>query len=84
MTACHAQHPTRTAGIYITHSSTYSIEVAVEESMLDVDSSEAIEEVVEETIVEPNAIVNAIEEAIEEHRVDTEAIVEALARIART
>ena len=28
---------------------------------------------IEETIVESNAIVEAIEEAIEEHRVDTEA-----------
>ena len=34
--------------------------------MLEVDTSEAIEEVIEETIVEPNAIVEAIEEAIEE------------------
>ena len=52
--------------------------------MLDVETSEVIEEVVEETIEEPNAIVNATEEAIEEHRLDTEEIVEALARIART
>ena len=39
---------------------------------------------VEETIVESDAMANAIEEAIEEHRVDAEAIEEALARIART
>ena len=52
--------------------------------MLDVEASEVIEEVVEETVVESNAIVNAIDEAIEEHRLDTEAIEEALARIART
>ena len=52
--------------------------------MLGVETSEAIEEVVEETIVEPNAIVDAIEEAIVEHQVDAEAIEEALARIART
>ena len=49
--------------------------------MLEVDTSEAIEEVIEETIVESNAIVNAIEGAIEEHRVDTQAIEEALARM---
>ena len=72
LTLTHARH--------VTHSSAYSIEVAVEEKMLEVDSSEAIEEVIEETIVESNAIVNAIEEAIEEHRVDTQAIEEALAR----
>eukprot|EP00964_Phaeocystis_antarctica_P086891 scaffold55067_cov71-Phaeocystis_antarctica.AAC.1 len=62
------------------HSSAYSIEVAVEKAMLEVDSSEAIEEVVEETIAESNAIVEAMEEAIEEHRADTEVIEEALAR----
>ena len=61
------------------HASAYSIEVAVEKAMLEVDSSEAIEEVVEETIAESNAIVEAMEEAIEEHRADTEAIEEALA-----
>eukprot|EP00964_Phaeocystis_antarctica_P085184 scaffold53759_cov54-Phaeocystis_antarctica.AAC.2 len=67
----------RMHGRYITHSSAYSIEVAVEEAMLDVETSGAIEEVVEETIVESNAIVEAIEEAIEEHRADIEAIEEA-------
>ena len=41
--------------------------------MLEVDTSKAMDEVIEETIVESNAIVDAIEEAIEEHRVDTEA-----------
>ena len=35
---------TLTHARYVTHSSAYSIEVAVEESMLEVDSSEAIEE----------------------------------------
>ena len=35
---------------------------------------------IEETVVESNAIVNAIDEAIDEHWVDTEAIREALAR----
>ena len=69
----------RMYGRYITHSSAYSIEVAVEEAMLNVETSEAIEEVIEETIVESNAIVEAIEEAIEEHRSDIEAIEEALA-----
>ena len=59
-------------------SSAYSIEVAVEEAMLAVETSEAIEEVMEETIVESNAIVEAMEEAIEEHRADIEAIEEAL------
>ena len=39
---------------------------------------------VEETIVESDAMANAIVEAIAEHRVDAEAIEEALARIART
>ena len=66
----------RMYGRYITHSSAYSIEVAVE-AMLDVETSGAIEEVIEETIVESNAIVDAIEEAIEEHRADIEAIEEA-------
>ena len=42
--------------------------------MLDVETSGAIEEVMEETIVESNAIVEAMEEAIEEHRADIEAI----------
>ena len=46
--------------------------------MLDVESSGAIEEVIEETIVESNAIVEAMEEAIEDHRADIEAIEEAL------
>ena len=47
--------------------------------MLHVEISGAIEEeVIEETIIESNAIVEAIEEAIEEHRADTEAIEEAL------
>ena len=64
-------------GRYITNSSAYSIEVAVEEAMLDLETSGAIEEVIEETMVESNAIVDAIEEAIEEHRADTEAIEEA-------
>ena len=50
----------------LTYSRAHSIEVAVEEAMLEVDTSEAIEEVIEETIVESNAIVEAIEEAIEE------------------
>ena len=72
MIACYE----RSAG-YISHSSAYSIEVAVEEAMLDVETSGAIEEVIEETIVESNAIVEAIEEAIEEHRADIEAIEEA-------
>ena len=80
LTACYAQPPTRTADIYITHSSTYSIEVAVEEAMLDVETSGAtIEEVIEETMVESNAIMDAMEEAIEEHQADIEAIEEALA-----
>ena len=48
--------------------------------MLEVDTSKAMDEVIEETIVESNAIVDAIEEAIEEHRVDTEATKEALTR----
>ena len=69
MIACYE----RSAG-YISHSSAYSIEVAVEEAMLDVETSEAIEEVMKETIVESNAIVEAMEEAIEEHRADIEAI----------
>ena len=51
--------------------------------MLDVESSGAIDEVIEETVAESNAIVEAIEEAlveaIEEHRADIEAIEEALA-----
>ena len=38
-----------------TYSPAYSIEVAVEEAMLEVDTSEAIEEVIGETIVESNA-----------------------------
>ena len=46
--------------------------------MLEVDSSEAIEEVIKETIVESSAIVEAMAEAIEEHRADIEAIEEAL------
>ena len=50
-----------------------AIDTAIEEA--------AIEEVIEETIVESNAIVNAIEGEIEEHRVDTQAIEEALARM---
>ena len=66
-------------GRYITHSSAYSIEVAIEDAILDVETSGAIEEVlIEETIVESNAIVEAIEEAIEEHQADIEAIEEAL------
>ena len=38
--------------------------------MLEVDSCEAIKEVIEhgETIVESNSILNAIKETIEEHR----------------
>ena len=79
--ASYSTYLTLTHARYVTHSSAYSIEVAVEEKMLEVDSSEAIEEVIEETIVESNAIVNAIEGAIEEHRVDTQAIEEALARM---
>ena len=50
----------------LTYSPAYSIEVAVEKAMLEMDTSEAIEEVIGETIVESNAIVEAIEEAIEE------------------
>ena len=50
----------------LTYSPAHSIQVAVEEAMLEVDTSEAIEEVIKETIVESNAIVEAIEEAIEE------------------
>ena len=73
MIACYE----RSAG-YISHSSAYSIEVAVEEAMLDVENSGAIEEVIEETIVESNAIVEAMEEAIEEHRADIKAIEEAI------
>ena len=71
----------RIYGQYITstHSSAYSIEVAVEEAMIDVETSGATEEAIEETIVESNAIVEAIEEAIEAHRADIEAIEEALA-----
>ena len=42
--------------------------------MLDVETSEAIEEVMKETIVESNAILEAMEEAIEEHQADIEAI----------
>ena len=84
MRACYALHATpctlyaRMYGRAVsTHSSAYSIEVAVEEAMLDVENSGAIEEVIEETIVESNAIVEAMEEAIEEHRADIEAIEEA-------
>ena len=62
----------------VLHPSAYSIEVAVEEEMLEVDTSGAIDEAIEETIVESNAIVEAIEQAIEEHRSDIEAIEEAL------
>ena len=48
--------------------------------MLDVETSGAtIEEVIEETMVESNAIMDAMEEAIEEHQADIEAIEEALA-----
>ena len=47
--------------------------------MFEVETNEAIEEVMEETIVESNAIVEAMEEAIEEHQADIEAIEEALA-----
>ena len=87
MVACYARRPaplrTYTAlelyGRYITRSSAYSIEVAIEDAILDVETSGAIEEVlIEETIVESNAIVEAIEEAIEEHQADIEAIEEAL------
>ena len=46
--------------------------------MFEVETSGAIEEVVEETVTESNAIVDAINGAIEEHRVDIEAIEEAL------
>ena len=67
----------RTLGILLIHL-LYSIEVAVEEEMLEVDTSGAIDEAIEETIVESNAIVEAIEQAIEEHRSDIEAIEEAL------
>ena len=75
MSACYACLILRR---HITHSSTDSIKVAVEESMLHVEISGAIEEeVIEETIIESNAIVEAIEEAIEEHRADIEAIEEA-------
>ena len=49
---------TLTYARYSTHSSAYSIEVAIEQAMLDVETSEAIEE----------------------HRVDIQAIEEALAR----
>ena len=59
---------------YITHAIAYSIEVVVEAAMLDVETNVAIEEVIEDTIMESNAIVDAIEEAIEEHRADIEAI----------
>ena len=52
MIACYGL---RTYGRYITHSSTYPIEVAAEEAMLDLETSGAVEEVIEETIVEPNA-----------------------------
>ena len=46
----------------------------------DVETSGAtIEEVIEETTVESNAIMDAMEEAIEEHQADIEAIEEALA-----
>ena len=58
----------------LTYSPAYSIEVAVEKAMLEMDTSEAIEEVIGETIVESNAIVEAIEEAIEE--VTEETVVE--------
>ena len=76
MSACYACLILRR---HITHSSTDSIKVAVKESMLHVEISGAIEEeVIEETIIESNAIVEAIEEAIEEHRADIEAIEEAL------
>ena len=61
-----------------THLLTYTIEVGLEVAMFEVDTNEAIEEAIEETIVESNAIVDAIEEAIEEHRLDIEAIDEAL------
>ena len=54
-------------------------EVAIGEAMLDVETSEAIEEVMDETVLESNAIVEAMEEAIEEHRADMEVIEEALA-----
>ena len=37
-------YPHHTHARYVTHLSAYSIEVAVEEAMLEVDSSEAIEE----------------------------------------
>ena len=62
----------------LAYSPAQSIEVAVEEEMFEVEISGAIEEVVEETVTESNAIVDAINGAIEEHRVDIEAIEEAL------
>tara|TARA_B100000795_G_scaffold16545_1_gene11070 strand:+ start:261 stop:446 length:186 start_codon:yes stop_codon:yes gene_type:complete len=46
--------------IYSLTRSQYSIELDVDDAML--------EEVIEETIMESNAIVKAIEHAIEEHR----------------
>ena len=73
MIACYGL---RTYGRYITHSSTYPIEVAAEEAMLDLETSGAVEEVIEETLVESSAIVEAMAEAIEEHRADIEAIEE--------
>ena len=58
-----------------TDSPSSSIEVlAAEEAMVEVDTSEAIDEVVDETIMESNAIMETIEEAIEEHRVETETV----------
>ena len=76
MTEQRAPHPAWLEAVQSrsAYSSAHSIEVAVEEAMLDVETSEAIEEVMEETIVESNAILEAMEEAIEEHRADIEAI----------
>ena len=76
MTEQRAPHPAWLEAVQSrsAYSSAHSIEVAVEEAMLDVETSEAIEEVMKETIVESNAIVEAMEEAIEEHRADIEAI----------
>ena len=39
----------------LVYSPAYSIKVAVEEAMLEVDTSKVIEEVIEESIVESNA-----------------------------
>tara|TARA_B100000795_G_scaffold238144_1_gene199093 strand:+ start:519 stop:707 length:189 start_codon:yes stop_codon:yes gene_type:complete len=52
--------------------------VAVEEAMLELGNSDhlvdRLDEVIEETVMESNAIMETIEEAIEEHRVETETV----------